>query len=65
MLGHLADDILETVQEMPDGVPERLLIRQFSERGFGAKMLFGLVAELENAGLVRWRGNLLYRALLN
>jgi hypothetical protein len=65
MLGHLADEILETVQEMPDAVPERILTRQFEGRGFGAKILFGLVAELENAGLVRWRGNLLVRALLN
>jgi hypothetical protein len=65
MLWLVADKILEAVSETPEGALERTMVREFEERGFSAEMFYGIVAELENAGLVRWRGNLLFRALLN
>jgi hypothetical protein len=61
----VADEILEAVLETPEGALERTMVGAFEERGFSAEMFYGIVAELENAGLVRWRGNLLFRALPN
>jgi hypothetical protein len=61
MLWRLSDEILNTLQETPAGAPERALAREFEARGISAEMFYGIIAELEDAGLVRWRGNLLFR----
>ena len=65
MLWLVADEILEAVSETPEGTSERTMVREFEERGFSTEMFYGIVAELENEGLVRWRGNSLFRALVN
>jgi hypothetical protein len=65
MLCRIADEVLETVREMPAGASEQALLREFEARGFSTGMFYGIVAELENAGLVRWRGNRLFPALLD
>ena len=65
MLWLVADEILEAVSETPKGASERTMVWEFEERSFSAEMFYGIGAELENAGLVRWRGNSLFRALLN
>jgi hypothetical protein len=65
MLWRIADAVLETLRETPEGALESAMVQEFEARGFSAKMFYGIVTELENAGLVRWRGNLLFRALLN
>jgi hypothetical protein len=65
MLWHLADEVLKTVREIPGGVSEQAMVREFESRGISPAMFYGILAELENAGLVRWRGNWLYPALNN
>jgi hypothetical protein len=65
MLWNLADEVLETVREMPQGAPERAIIGEFEARGISPELFYGIAAELESAGLVRWRGNCLFRALIN
>ena len=62
MLWRLSDEILKTLRETPAGAPERAMVRQFEERGYSAELFYGVVAELVDAGLVRWRGNLLFRS---
>jgi hypothetical protein len=63
MLWHLADEVLEAVRETPEGASDRAIVREFASRGISPEMFCGIVAELESAGLVRWRGNRLFRAL--
>jgi hypothetical protein len=62
MLWRLSDEILKTLLETPAGAPERAMVREFEERGYSAELFYGIVAELEDVGLVRWRGNLLFRS---
>src|SRR5262245_32693226 len=65
MLWRAADEILQAVSATPEGASERTMVQEFEERGFSAEMFYGMVAELENEGLVRWHGNWLFRALVN
>jgi hypothetical protein len=65
MFHRIADEVLDTVMEAPDGASERGMLSAFEARGVGAEVFYGVVAALEEAGLVRCRGCLLYRALLN
>jgi hypothetical protein len=64
-LWRIADEVLEAVMDAPDGAPERAMSRDFEARGCSPEIFYRLVAELENAGLLRSRGNLLFRALLH
>jgi hypothetical protein len=65
MLWRLSDEILKTLRETPAGASERAMVREFEARGTSAEMFYGIVAELEDAGLVKREGNLLFRSLLN
>jgi hypothetical protein len=64
-LWRIADEVMEAVLEAPDGASERAMVRDFEARGYSPEVFFRLVAELEGAGLLRSRGNRLFRALLN
>lgn len=60
-----ADEVFENVREMPEGAAERAIIGEFEARGISPEMFYAIAAELESAGLLRWRGNSLFRALIN
>ena len=62
MLWHLADEVLENIGEIPEGAAERAIIGEFEARGISPEMFYGIAAELET-GLVRWRGNSLFRSV--
>ena len=64
-LWRIADEVMKTVLDAPEGASERAMVREFEARGYTPEAFFRLVAELESAGLVRSRGNRLFRALLN
>jgi hypothetical protein len=54
-LWRIADEVMETVFDAPEGAPERAMVRDFEARGYSPEMFYRLVAELESAGLVRSR----------
>jgi hypothetical protein len=64
-LWRIADEVMETVFDAPEGASERAMVRDFEAHGYSPEMFYQLVAELESAGLVRSRGNRLFRALIN
>lgn len=65
LLWNLADEVLNTLRQTPAGAVELVMVREFGSRGISPNMFYGIVAELESAGLVRRRGNRLFRALIN
>jgi hypothetical protein len=65
LLWTLADEVLKTVRETPAGASEQTMVRQFASRGISPAMFYGIVAELEIAGLVRWQGRCLCQVLIN
>ena len=65
ILKHIADEIVGALREGSEGASERELLLVFEAHGYDPETFYGIVAGLEQEGLVRWHGNLLFPALLN
>ena len=64
-LNRIADELIDALLQTAEGASEGALLLDFETRGLGPEAFYGIVAGLEDAGLVRWRGNMLFPALLN
>ena len=62
---HITDELVGTLHETYEGASERELLLVFEAHGFDPETFYGIVAGLEQEGLVRWRGNVLFPALPN